>query len=117
MPVTVRNTDILFNDGSTQNTAAGAVTTTAVLNATAGGAAGAVGTYAFLTTVSVVQNAAAYNAGTTHAGSNLRYVNHANQGLNTAASGTWRSMGWAATSQGFYGETIGGGGTVFLRIS
>lgn len=105
MPVTVRGTDILFNDGTTQSTAGSAVNTTTVLNATAGATAGSVGTYAFLgettnTTTSI---------GGTRAGSALRYVAVTStisnawgvtslsgirgQGSTTAPAGTWRAMG------------------------
>ena len=119
MPVTVRNADILFNDGTTQSTAAGAVTTTSVLNATAGASVGAVGTYAFL--VSAVN--ATYGPGATLAGSNLRYIgirvsfgdygavniNGWNEGPTTA--GTWRCMGQMT------GSTFTRTATLWLRIS
>ena len=106
MPVTVRNTDILFNDGTTQSTAAGAVTTTAVLNATAGASVGAVGTYANAApTASITQN-----PGDTRAGSGLNYNMPFGSGPGSNIGvGTWRLMGGASGShQGI---------SVWLRIS
>lgn len=95
MPVSVRGTDILFNDGTTQSTAGGAPTTTQVLNATAGAAAGAVGTYAWL--YYTLNTPASIAAGGTAAGSNLRYAG--TDGMTGVAfsgtpSGTWRLMGY-----------------------
>jgi hypothetical protein len=124
MPTTLRNTDILFNDSTTQSTAATAaslVTTTNVLNATAGATAGAVGTYAFATRISGNANVA---FGGTLAGSNLGPVS-ASRFLSaggpysfpagSALAGTWRAMGTYtyATS----GCTIAFGATLWLRIS
>jgi hypothetical protein len=116
MPVTVRNTDILFNDGSTQSTAAGAVTTAAVLNATAGASFGGVGTYAVLMMAANTNLA----AGATIAGSSLRDVGIGGQTQlstpynggqtvsgpsypfgGTAMSGTWRKMS-AGVTHGTY---------------
>ena len=112
MPVTVRNTDILFNDGTTQSTAAGALTTTAVLNATAGASVGAVGTYALVAVFSL----GSFSTGATFSGSNMRMVsghmgiqNFSNNELlilnvahdGTALSGTWRIIG----SRGFEAGT------------
>ena len=117
MPVTVRGTDILFNDGSTQNTAAGSVTTTAVLNATAGASVGAVGTYACLRIVASVQ----VSPGGTVAGSSLRYsgvaVNDAGNFLPASTqggtpSGTWRIMGFAQNLSTDWSNV-----TTWLRIS
>jgi hypothetical protein len=119
MPVTVRNTDILFNDGSTQSTAAGAVTTTAVLNATAAASVGAVGTYAFLGETLTTNTV----PGGTRAGSGLRYAGsgssagwhqsanqtpqrHPNAYPNTPP-GTWRCMGHAfGTPSGNYNNPV-----------
>jgi hypothetical protein len=93
MPVTVRGTDILFNDNTTQSTAAGAPTTAQVLSATAGASVGAVGTYALMKSA----NTTAVGPGGTKAGSNLRftYANDVptNGFSGTAGSGTWRCMG------------------------
>jgi hypothetical protein len=121
MPVTVRGGDILFNDGTTQSTAAGAVSTTAVLNATAGASLGAVGSYAFLVPISGTVGLA---AGTTYAGSSLRYAGSpgtstGSLGANsTAPAGTWRSMGFpVAGTPTVYGITSTYGAAVFLRIS
>lgn len=81
----------------------GGVTTTSVLNATAGASVGAVGTYAFLKSTS------AFATGATTAGSNLRYASsimaatnanyaatnaHSFGAEGTAPSGTWRLMGY-----------------------
>jgi hypothetical protein len=105
MPVTVRNTDILFNDGTTQSTAAGAIPT----------AFGAVGTYAVL--YNSTTSAIGYN--TTVAGSILRQnsagssfvtIGNPPQSPNlggTAPAGTWRSMSHAngrLITSGPYGE-------------
>lgn len=97
MPTTLRNTDILFNDGSTQGTAA-VVDTTAVLNATAAASVGAVGTYASLRSATPTN----IQPGNTRAGSSLRY-SETNQGVNngvngTAPAGTWRCMGRSVDS-------------------
>ena len=122
MPVTVRGTDILFNDGSTQNTAAITANTTNVLNATAAASVGAVGTYAFLANATAF--AGVYAPGSTVAGSSLRYAGGNSQsngtaGTNsisgTAPAGTWRCMGNVT----FWNDYSGSGrfGSVFLRIS
>jgi hypothetical protein len=121
MPVTVRNTDILFNDGTTQSTAAGAVTTTAVLNATAAASVGDVGSYAFLVEAST--NASNRTVGSTLAGSSLRYhglrLTSANGGAGVDGSqqvsgpaGTWRIMG-AVQKGGNYFCAL----SLWLRIS
>lgn len=110
MPVTLRNTDILFNDGSTQSTAAGAPSTTQVLNATAGASTGAVGTYALCRLTA--SNFPAINPGETVAGSNLVYTS-ANSASSTAVSvGTWRAMGRTTGNVDAGDQT-----TVWLRIS
>jgi hypothetical protein len=95
MPTTLRNTDILFNDGTTQSTAGGAVNTTTVLNATAGASGNAVGSYAVCLDFS-----GSFSINSTRAGSSV------GGGL----SGTWRAM---QTSTVFGGVNFG----VFLRIS
>lgn len=122
MAVTVRGTDILFNDGTTQSTAAGAVTTTAVLNATASASLGAVGSYAFLLQATGTVGLA---AGSTLAGSSLRYVGSPGlsntQGGGSSSgtpSGTWRAMGYpTATQFNVYGGFAVYGATLWLRIS
>jgi hypothetical protein len=115
-------------------------TTEQVLAATAGASVGAVGTYAWLWSTSGPATA----AGSTKAGSNLRYAGLApnagnNVNGNTGAwpttatqvmqmrgaggtpSGTWRAMGLDGTSTQFfpsYGVTyVAGGMTLWLRIS
>lgn len=123
MPVTVRNTDILFNDGTTQNTAAGAVTTTAVLNATAGASAGAVGTYAFLGKATQLGNLSGLQrtAGGTLAGSELSYAGPSGAAffLSGTPAGTWRCMGFfnAFFTNGPYGPETIFSSTLWLRIS
>lgn len=97
MPVTLRNTDILFNDGTTQTTAAYGVTTYSVLNATAGASAGDVGTYA----VRRSATSSGWSSGSTVSGSTVG-------GL----SGTWRAMGPSRPNE-FNKDQIG----VYLRIS
>lgn len=80
-----------------------------VLNATAAGTAGAVGTYALLRFITSTDAA----AGTTHAGSALYYAN-ANGGPGASGgspAGTWRLMG-ATSSAGQTQST-----SVWLRIS
>ena len=70
-----------------------APTTANVLAATAGASAGDVGTYAFLR-FNTLTNAV---AGTTHAGSGLRYSNANGSSTGGTPSGTWRLMGDAGT--------------------
>ena len=79
-------------------------TTTQVRTATAGIAAGAVGSYAFLR---ADNTATATAAGTTVAGSTMRYgdINFSKSGT---PAGTWRCMGYAASRN--YA-------TVYMRIS
>lgn len=122
MAVTVGGTSITFNDGTTQSTAAGAVTTTAVLNATAGASLGAVGTYAFLGETTSTTT----TAGSTRAGSSLMYAGLLStipfSGTAVAANnfignggtpaGTWRAMGRCN-----YGDPDAYGATLWLRIS
>ena len=109
MPTTLRNTDILFNDGTTQGTAATAgslVTTANVLSATAGASVGAVGTYAALE----FATSSTIAAGSTTAGSGLLFARFDAGGSSGTPSGTWRAMGVTNAS-------FGSAGTVFLRIS
>ena len=125
MAVTVRGTDILFNDGTTQTTAAGAVSTTAVLNATAGATAGAVGSYMFATPAT---SGTSISFGTTYAGSSLRptgglYGTASGPAftgtlpIGSAQSGTWRCMGVTGTGGGGpYSQTVYSA-SLFLRIS
>lgn len=111
MTITVGGTTITFNDGTTQSTAAGAPTTTQVLNATAGASIGAVGTYAFMYNTAGGET----TPGTTRAGSVLRYTPvAANWASTPIPSGTWRCMGYLSNAGcvGSYGLV-----TVFLRIS
>ena len=76
MPVTVRGNDILFNDSSTQSTAA-VVNTTSVLTAYSGTTAGLVGAVAHRT-----QNFTTWTANSTIAGSFIY----------SGAPGTWRAL-------------------------
>jgi hypothetical protein len=106
MSVTVRGGDILFNDGTTQSTANNLpANTTNVLNATAAASAGAVGTYGFFR--DAVSSTHTYEAGTTLAGSNLRWAaaefgSGALTSSNNAPSGTWRLMGYSNYFGGDY---------------
>lgn len=102
MAVTVGGTSITFNDGTTQSTAAGAVTTTQVLNATASAAYGAVGTYTY-----AYSSPPALNPGATIAGSGLRFLDSSGVAYNPGLSGTWRNMG--GSNSGYP--------MLFLRIS
>lgn len=119
MPVTVRGGDILFNDGTTQSTAAGAVNTTSVLNATAGASLGAVGTYALLRRTINANNTPgnAIGPGATLSGSVLRYTDTTYSTENGTPSGTWRCMGNMPTVFIGYDNSTHYGGTVWLRIS
>lgn len=76
------------------------ISTTSILNATAGASVGAVGTYAFLQGVTG-------SAGVTAAGSSLFYADRAG-GNSGSPSGTWRMMGYSLVSDR---------ATVWLRIS
>lgn len=119
MPVTVRGTDILFNNGTTQNTAA-VVDTTSVLNATAGASVGAVGTYGFF--FRELGNNTTLAAGSTSAGSSLQYsgadYNGASGGIfgSPSPAGTWRLMGRLVGNIIDYG-TFNLKSSVWLRIS
>jgi hypothetical protein len=83
---------VRFPDGSTQTTAAGAVTTTAVLNATAGASAGGVGTYAML------GRGGSFVAGATYSGGGLFFLSGYEASgffgvsFQNNAAGTWRAM-------------------------
>lgn len=122
MAVTVRGTDIVFNDGTTQSTANNLpANTTNVLNATAAASAGAVGTYGFFRDMN--SSIHIYQAGTTLAGSNLRWAaalfgGGAQVNSNNAPSGTWRLMGYSDFHPGDY-VTISRNTilSVWLRIS
>ena len=126
---TLTTAGITFGDATSQTTAAtaaGLVTTTNVLNATAGASLGAVGTYA----------AAVYTAGTniaagaTTAGSNLRYDPISGAGIaaasqttgvysggGTAFSGTWRRMGGGKVYSALCCSVNLYSSGLFLRIS
>lgn len=112
MAVTVSGTSITFNDATVQTTAAGAPTTAQVLNATASASFNTVGTYATLVTNG--GNIGTLAPGNNFAGSNLRYQTLTWQACpgqyvvsgQTAVSGTWKCMGFTASTLG-----------LFLRIS
>lgn len=98
------------------------MTTDQVLYATSLAALGAVGTYAFLGFATT--GALSYSAGSTYAGSSLRYAgvfsfaNDASSGIGpqasgSAPSGTWRAVGTVSTS----GDLGASAATTFLRIS
>ena len=97
---------ITFGDATVQTTAAGAPTTTQVLNATAGASAGAVGTYSYLGPATT----GTFGLGGTTSGSNLRTTNA------VAMSGTWRCMSFSnRVPVGCSPDTVIFG--VWLRIS
>ena len=77
-----------------------------VLERTAGASRGAVGTYAFCVQVS----GGIPSAGGTVAGSSLRYTHANNFNGSGTPPGSWRVMGWTA-STGLDGRTV------YLRIS
>lgn len=98
MPTTLRNTDILFNDGTTQTTAGQPTNTTLVTAAYAAVASNGVGAYR--------PSEGNYSFNVTTAGTNLGF-----------GAGTWRSMGSIATTAG---DIYGNGArfmTLWLRIS
>ena len=103
MPVTLNNTQIVFNDGTVQSTAGGTVNTTNVLNATAGASVGGVGTYSFCR-----GSTSAYAPGDTVAGSSLFYADSESAIGSGSPPGTWRCM--ARLGRQF-------ASTLFLRIS
>jgi hypothetical protein len=95
------------------------ITTTQVLNATAGASANAVGTYAFLCQ-NTYYTTATISAGTTYAGSSLDFAAvlmdstlFVTLSANATPSplGTWRAMGSSPSTTG------GVRATLFLRIS
>ena len=110
------------NTAGNQNTSGNAatvsnITTSQVGSATAGLAAGAVGTYAILLRLS---DNASISTGSTYAGSGLRYSGFnavvgargiLSGGVGGAPAGSWRAMGHASSSSGTYPATV------FLRIS
>lgn len=108
MPTTLRNTDILFNDGTTQSTAGGAVNTTTVLNATAGMSWSQVGSYAWVYPINVT-----INPNGTIAASNFRMLdtNGYTVSPSPAYSGTWRSLGMRQGVQSISQQTL------MIRIS
>jgi hypothetical protein len=117
--------NFLRGDGAWEAVPAAAPSTAQVLSATAGASAGAVGTYAFLGSVTLT----ATPADSTKAGSNLRYSGvQTNDGAGWAGAsnvglggiggggtpaGTWRAMGRdnSGAVSVFYGATL------WLRIS
>lgn len=113
MPTTLRNTDILFNDATTQSTANNLpATTTNVLNATAGASFNAVGSYALASNFVVLT--LTLNSGDTTAGSNFAgsfQTSNSNNSGGTALVGTWRCMGYFVAS----GQS--NRMTLFLRIA
>ena len=104
-------------------TALGGVTTSAVLSATAGASAGAVGTYAFATA-----GATDLAFGSTRAGSSLNPISAADSvtpgatsgaaifSSGSALSGTWRAMG-QYDAVAIANDTTISGATLWLRIS
>lgn len=106
---TANSTTFLRGDG-TWAVAGGDPTTTQVLNATAGAALGAVGSYALLS--GVPGGLSGVGDGITGAGSSLRYMGFEGSSYNTGGtpSGTWRCMG-------FYSSSGGQRNNVWLRIS
>lgn len=111
MPTTLRNTDILFNNGTTQSTA---FNDSAVLNACAAASVGAVGTYAILRSANTVT----VSPGGTKAGSNLRYATTGGVSVTSPTpAGTWRCMGYDDSSANPYEPASYTTTTVWLRIS
>lgn len=120
---TANSTTFLRGDGSWQVIET-TPTTSQVLAATAGATAGAVGTYAWLWST----NTTTTNAGSTKAGSNLRYAGFRSTSSGTTntvdfgsasqivgnggtPAGTWRAMGRDFSATGYRGMTL------WLRIS
>lgn len=98
-----------------------AINTSSVLTATAGSSVGAVGTYAFL--IQTTMNTTIITAGTTYAGSTLRYsgidaigasiqaTTGTDQTSGATVSGTWLAMGTMGATNN------AGRATLFLRIA
>lgn len=84
------------------------ITATQVANATAGVAAGAVGTYM----LAVYTGATTRNFGDTAPGSELRPANATGNNVGSYQTGTWRCMGYTISS-----STSGNLTTLWLRIS
>jgi hypothetical protein len=115
MPVTVRGTDILFNDGSTQSTAATGASTTF----------GAVGTYVMAGTFAsngtvTLTSGATYTPGTAQGQIRSVATTTFNSGFQLNAfvnnlSGTWRYMSGTGTASAacFTGVIFG----LFVRIA
>jgi hypothetical protein len=104
---TLTTAGITFGDATSQTTAATAaafVTTTNVLNATAGASAGAVGTYAF----AFIKAGSALSFGSTIAGSGLETTDAqlSSSGSGTTLSGTWRCMGRAYSGNQIFTITL-----------
>jgi hypothetical protein len=113
MPVSIRNTDILFNDNTTVTSLVPAV--------------GAVGSYAFM---SYIYNDALGTGGIT-SGSNLRYRgvqvsggrlgsgDYVTTDPGNSASGTWKLMGYVDGYFEYYGINYNHSNTcsLWLRIS
>lgn len=102
MAVTINGTNgVTFNDATTQSTA---LSTTSVLNATAGATFGAVGFYGYFFTTTAVA------IGNNVAGSSLlKKINGCGTSASAGLSGTWKNLGpWdnVANAQG-----------MFLRVS
>jgi hypothetical protein len=109
MAVQIRGGDIVFNNGTTQNSAA-VVSTATVLAATAAASTGGVGTYAFMRSL----NATSVSPGGTKAGSALTYAG-APGGTTGIGTGTWRCMGYDLSNSDIYGGSLYS--TLWLRIS
>jgi hypothetical protein len=91
MPTTLRNTDILFNDGSTQSTAAvawpGVYTGSAASNTSF-----PVGTTLLFNSVAFTNNAALNNPNVSSSGTPFQYGTGIASGFSYLA-GTWRARG------------------------
>ena len=95
--------DITGNAGTVST-----ITTTQVANATAGVAAGAIGTYM----MAVYSGSTTVDFGGTAAGSDLRPSNATGNNVGSYQTGTWRCMGYTISS-----STSGNLTTLWLRIS
>ena len=101
---------IRFPNGTTQTTAASPLTTTNVLNATAGASLDAVGTYALLYNTAALSTI--YLPGETAPGSVFYYTgSNGSTQSNTIPAGTWRCMGFTNIANSAARSTI------WLRIS